>query len=190
MDKWYWQLCLCSKGLQLMWIWWGVQRGCMSEGVLSLQMLWTCIFLKTVSWYLSGHIPHKLSTRGFNEHRRLTKRVGYIAQTSRLLFPPKKKQIFWIMSWAKIEFFHAEIYVTYSIIVICSLLVGIDCLPILTWCWPSGPFSLHSTVMEKIAWERDDLSFMFVDPTEPIIKQNFIWVLSRSVSGGSICTPV
>ena len=127
MDKWYWQLCLCSKGLQLMWIWWGVQRGCMSEEVLSLQMLWTCIFLKTVSWYLSGHIPHKLSTRGFNEHRRLTKRVGYIAQTSRLLFPPKKKQIFWIMSWAKIEFFHAEIYVTYSRIVICSLLAGIDC---------------------------------------------------------------
>ena len=107
--------------------WVRVQRGCMSEGVLSLQMLWTCIFLKTVSWYLSGHIPHKLSTRGFNEHRRLTKHVGYIAQTSRLLFPPKKKQIFWIMSWAKIEFFHAEIYVTYSRIVICSLLAGIDC---------------------------------------------------------------
>ena len=44
--------------------------------------------------------------------------------------------------------------------------------------------------MEKIAWERDDLSFMFVDPTEPIIKQNFIWVLSRGASGGLICTPV
>ena len=29
--------------------WVRVQRGCMSEGVLSLQMLWTCIFLKTVS---------------------------------------------------------------------------------------------------------------------------------------------
>ena len=41
--------------------------------------------------------------------------------------------------------------------------------PMRTWFWPSGPFSLHSTVMVKMAWERDDLSFMFVAPTEPII---------------------
>lgn len=45
--------------------------------------------------------------------------------------------------------------------------------PMRTWCWPSGPFSLHSTVMVKIAWEREDLSFMFVAPTEPAIKQKF-----------------
>lgn len=38
-----------------------------------------------------------------------------------------------------------------------------------TWCCPSGPFSLHSTVMLKIACERDDLSFMFVAPTDPVI---------------------
>ena len=31
--------------------------------------------------------------RGFNKHRRPTKRVGYMAQRSRLLFPPKKRQL-------------------------------------------------------------------------------------------------
>ena len=31
--------------------------------------------------------------RGFNKHRRPTKRVGYMAQRSRLLFPPKRKQL-------------------------------------------------------------------------------------------------
>ena len=31
--------------------------------------------------------------KGFNRHQRPTKRVGYIAQRSRLLFPPKKKQL-------------------------------------------------------------------------------------------------
>ena len=36
--------------------WVGVQGGCMSEGVLSLQMLWTRIFLKTVFW-ISEDIP-------------------------------------------------------------------------------------------------------------------------------------
>lgn len=35
-------------------------------------------------------------------------------------------------------------------------------------CWlPSTPFSLHSMVMVKIAWERELCSFMFVAPTDP-----------------------
>ena len=37
--------------------------------------------------------------RGFNKHRRPTKRVGYMAQRSRLLFPPKRKQL---QSWTKL----------------------------------------------------------------------------------------
>ena len=55
------------------------------------------------------------------------KPVGYIAQRSRLLLPPKKKQVVSIMSRAKIEFVHAEMYVTYSIIIICLLLAGVNC---------------------------------------------------------------
>lgn len=46
--------------------------------------------------------------------------------------------------------------------------------PMRTWCWPSGPFSLHSTVILKMACERDDLSFMAVDPTDPIIQNNYV----------------
>ena len=50
-------------------------------------------------------------SRGFNNHRRPTKLVGYVSQRSRPLFPPKK-QLVWIMSWTKIEFVHAEVYIT------------------------------------------------------------------------------
>lgn len=55
-EKWYWQLCVCSKGLQLGWIWcprdlqggWG----CMSEGVLSLQTLWICMYSNYLNSFL------------------------------------------------------------------------------------------------------------------------------------------
>ena len=43
--------------------------------------------------YLSVVIQNILPFRGFNKHRRPTKRVGYIAQRSRLFFSPKKKQL-------------------------------------------------------------------------------------------------
>ena len=39
--------------------------------------------------------------------------------------------------------------------------------PILRCCWPSSPFSLLSIVMVNIAWEREDVAFMLVDPTAP-----------------------
>ena len=129
MDKWYRQLCLCSKGLQLMWIWWGVQGGCVSGGVLSLQMLWTCIIIFKNSFLdIWVDIPLTNLVTGvlistddrWNAPATLFKEVGYF-------FPPKKKQLVWIMPWAKIESVHAEIYVIYSIIIICSLLAGIDC---------------------------------------------------------------
>ena len=39
-------------------------------------------------------------------------------------------------------------------------------------CWsPSTPFSLHSMVMVKMAWERELCSFMLVAPTEPYKKK-------------------
>ena len=39
--------------------------------------------------------------------------------------------------------------------------------PILRCCWPSSPFSLLSIVMVNIAWERDEVAFILVDPTAP-----------------------
>ena len=39
--------------------------------------------------------------RGFNKHRQPTKCVGYFAQSSRLLFSPKKKQLVLKMLWTK-----------------------------------------------------------------------------------------
>ena len=55
--------------------------------------------------YTVAHLPPKKSKihsrTGFNKHRQPTKRVGYIAQTSRLLYLPKKNQLVWIKSWTK-----------------------------------------------------------------------------------------
>uniref|UniRef100_A0A3B5BLB6 Uncharacterized protein n=1 Tax=Stegastes partitus TaxID=144197 RepID=A0A3B5BLB6_9TELE len=38
--------------------------------------------------------------------------------------------------------------------------------PTRMWSSPSGPTSLHSTVMTKMAWERELRSFMLVKPTD------------------------
>ena len=34
-------------------------------------------------------------------------------------------------------------------------------------CCPSGPLSLRSMVMVKMAWDREDRAFIFVSPTTP-----------------------
>lgn len=41
-------------------------------------------------------------------------------------------------------------------------------LPMRTCIFPSTPFSLHSIVIVKIAWERELCSFILVAPTEPV----------------------
>ena len=54
-------------------------------------------------WHFTKKFMERKASKlkGFNRHQRPTKRVGYIAQRSRLLFPPKKKQLVWIMSCTK-----------------------------------------------------------------------------------------
>ena len=51
----------------------------------------SCVIMQvTFLFVLNPWDPTEL--RGFNKYRRPTKRVGYFAQSSRLLFSPKKKQ--------------------------------------------------------------------------------------------------
>ena len=49
-----------------------------------------CHNASDISLLLNPWDPTEL--RGFNKYRRPTKRVGYFARSSRLLFSPKKKQ--------------------------------------------------------------------------------------------------
>ena len=64
--------------------------------------------------------------RGFNKHRRPTKRVGFIAQRSRLLFSPKEEATSWnnVMNKNRIC---SRKNVRNKLIIICSLLVGVNC---------------------------------------------------------------
>ena len=45
-------------------------------------------------------------------------------------------------------------------------------LPARTCCCLSGPVSLRSTVIEKIACDRELCSFMLVAPTEPVVNKD------------------
>ena len=53
---------------------------------------WVCCVIMQVTFLFVLNPWDPTELWGFNKYRRPTKRVGYFAQSSRLLFSPKKKQ--------------------------------------------------------------------------------------------------